>query len=117
MQLSQLSCHFALLGLIFTLRPRVAVLAHAATLQEESKYAASCTAMVLLDACAVSISLMYLFAADCSMATYTKGTAELLQKLAAADMNKLHTLHVRVTSFYSGFIDKRFAQRARLLGD
>jgi hypothetical protein len=51
------------------------------------------------------------------MASYTRETCELLQKVAATDLGKLHTLHIRVVRFHDWFVDKRAVHLARLLGD
>jgi hypothetical protein len=51
------------------------------------------------------------------MASYTKDTSDLLQKLAAADLGKLQSLHIRVERFHSRFFKKQPAHVARLLGD
>jgi hypothetical protein len=51
------------------------------------------------------------------MASYTKESFELLQKLAIVDISKLQTLHIRADRFHSWLLEKREAHLARLVGD
>jgi hypothetical protein len=52
-----------------------------------------------------------------SMASYTKESSELLQKVAAIDLNKRQTLHIRVERFHVWLTEKREAHLAHLVGD
>jgi uncharacterized membrane protein (Fun14 family) len=51
------------------------------------------------------------------MASYTKESSELLQKVATIDLNKLQNLHIRAERFHVWLSEKREAHLARLVGD